>query len=144
MGRKRHASEYLADSDSVSSASTSKMPSGSKRGLLGWNSWEGWCCLGRFHLSRFLARLWAAGFSTDPFANDRYGSSIRRGNLPSFSVRFFSFSFDHSCNRSNIVHPTRKILRKKGKENNRSFAVVEGERSRERDTKGKNIGRKRI
>lgn len=33
MGRKRHASEYLADSDSVSSASTSKMPSGSKRGV---------------------------------------------------------------------------------------------------------------
>lgn len=28
MGRKRHASEYLADSGSVSSASTSKMPSG--------------------------------------------------------------------------------------------------------------------
>ena len=26
MGRKRHASEYLADSDSVSSASTSKIP----------------------------------------------------------------------------------------------------------------------
>ena len=31
MGRKRHASEYLADSDSVSSASTSKMPSRSVR-----------------------------------------------------------------------------------------------------------------
>lgn len=28
MERKRHASEYLADSGSVSSASTSKMPSG--------------------------------------------------------------------------------------------------------------------
>lgn len=31
MGRKRHASEYLADSDSVSSASTSKMPGRSVR-----------------------------------------------------------------------------------------------------------------
>lgn len=31
MGRKRHASEYLADSGSVSSASTSKMPSGRER-----------------------------------------------------------------------------------------------------------------
>lgn len=31
MGRKRHASEYLADSDSVSSASTSKIPGRSVR-----------------------------------------------------------------------------------------------------------------
>lgn len=53
MGRKRHASEYLADSGSVSSASTSKMPSGSARvvarggsgggaGIAGAESVEGW------------------------------------------------------------------------------------------------------
>lgn len=56
MGRKRHASEYLADSGSVSSASTSKMPSGSAgkrvRGMQGGEggvarveSVEGWLLL---------------------------------------------------------------------------------------------------
>lgn len=42
MGRKRHASEYLADSGSVSSASTSKMPSGKeKEGGTGYGGEEG-------------------------------------------------------------------------------------------------------
>lgn len=53
MGRKRHASEYLADSGSVSSASTSKMPSrdeGESRWGEGWRgreeeSVEGWLLL---------------------------------------------------------------------------------------------------
>lgn len=56
MGRKRHASEYLADSGSVSSASTSKMPSGDEeescrgREKRGWRekrveSVEGWLLL---------------------------------------------------------------------------------------------------
>lgn len=56
MGRKRHASEYLADSGSVSSASTSKMPSGDEgercRGRerrdgreKGMESVEGWLLL---------------------------------------------------------------------------------------------------